>query len=189
MKEKLIQQIQNYIPACEQEETDKATLLSWLASGDDISVRDNLVGHLTASAWVVNPERTHVLMAYHKLYDSWAWLGGHADGCTDLVSVAVKEACEEAGLGADEVHPVSREVLSLEVLPVSGHVKKGKWVPSHLHYNVTYLLEASEEAVLKVNEEENTDVAWFALEDVQRASKEPWFVEHIYSKLIAKMNR
>ena len=44
-------------------------------------------------------------------------------------------------------------------------------------------------AVLKVNEEENTDVAWFALEDVQRASKEPWFVEHIYSKLIAKMNR
>ena len=185
----LMDDIIKYEPWDEKETAEKEMILDFLQNHQDAFLRTNLAGHMTVSAWVVNPEHTKVLMAYHRLYDSWAWLGGHADGCTDLVSVAVKEAREEAGLGADEVYPVSREVLSVEVLPVSGHVKKGKWVPSHLHYNVTYLLEASEEAMLKVNEEENTDVAWFALEDVQNASKEPWFVEHIYSKLIAKMNR
>ena len=185
----LMDDIIKYEPWDEKETAEKEMILEFLQNHQDAFHRTNLAGHMTVSAWVVNPEHTKVLMAYHKLYDSWAWLGGHADGCTDLVSVAVKEAREEAGLGADEVRPVCREVLSLEVLPVSGHVKKGKWVPSHLHYNVTYLLEASEEAVLKVNEEENTDVAWFALEDVQNASKEPWFVEHIYSKLIAKMKQ
>ena len=70
MKEKLITVVKNYIPVNEQEQTDKATLLRWLQSDADISIRDNLDGHLTASAWVVNPERTHVLMAYHKLYNS-----------------------------------------------------------------------------------------------------------------------
>ena len=95
MKEKLIQQIADYIPVNEQEETDKLTLLNLLQCDEDISVRESLLAHLTASAWVVNPERTKVLMAYHKLYDSWAWLGGHADGSWDLSSVAEKEAREE----------------------------------------------------------------------------------------------
>ncbi len=183
----LMDDIIKYEPWDEKEAAEKEMILDFLQNHSDAFHRTNLAGHMTVSSWVVNPQRTKVLMAYHKLYDSWAWLGGHADGCCDLVSVAVKEACEEAGLTAEEVRPVSREVLSLEVLPVSGHVKKGKWVPSHLHYNVTYLLEASEEAVLKVNEEENTDVAWFALEDVTKVSKEEWFVRHIYPKLIEKI--
>ena len=201
----LIDDIIKYEPWDEKEAAEKAMILDFLQSNPDALQRSSLAGHMTVSAWVVNPQRTKVLMAYHKLYDSWAWLGGHADGCSDLVSVAVKEACEEAGLapasscadgadgaesaGLDGVRPVSREVLSLEVLPVSGHVKKGKWVPSHLHYNVTYLLEAPEEAVLKANEEENTGVAWFAFDEALKASKEPWFVEHIYPKLIEKSER
>ena len=30
---------------------------------------------MTASAWVVNPGRTKVLMVYHNIYKSWSWLG------------------------------------------------------------------------------------------------------------------
>lgn len=183
----LIDDIIKYEPCDEKETAEKQMILEFLERNPDAFLRTSLEGHMTVSAWVVNPEHTKVILAYHKLYDSWAWLGGHADGCTDLVSVAVKEACEEAGLTADDVRPVSRDLLSLEVLPVSGHMKKGKWVPSHLHYNVTYLLEASEAAVLKVNEEENTGVSWFTFEEALKASKEPWFVEHIYSKLIRRM--
>ena len=62
-------------------------------------------------------------------------------------------------------------------------------MPSHLHYNVTYLLEAAEDAVLAVNEEENSGVAWFTFEEALKASKEPWFVEHIYPKLIRKVEQ
>ena len=184
MKEKLIQQIQQYIPANEQEETDKATLLRWLAAGDDISIRDNLVGHLTASAWVVNPERTHVLMAYHKLYDSWAWLGGHADGDWDLHRVAEKEAREESGIR--NLKSVSDEPISMEILTVNGHEKKGKYVPCHLHLNLTFLFEGDPQDSLRCKPDENTGVAWLNMDDLAEKCNEPWFVERVYSKLVCK---
>ena len=75
----------------------------------------------------------------------------------------------------------------MEVLPVSGHEKKGKYVPSHLHLNITYLAEADEEEVLLVNVDENKGVKWFAFEEALNVSKEPWFVERIYKKLIEKV--
>ena len=70
MKDKLYRQIFDYPPVNEQEETDRKILLAHLESGPDISIRENLMAHLTASAWVVTPDRNSVLMAYHKLYDS-----------------------------------------------------------------------------------------------------------------------
>ena len=187
MKEKLIEQIRNYVPVNEQEQTDRLSLLRWLESGEDISVRDNLIGHLTASAWVVTPDRTRVLMAFHKLYNSWAWLGGHADGSFDLAAVAEREAREESGL--QEVKLVSNDILSLEVLTVNGHEKKGKYVPSHLHLNCTYLLEADPDAPIRIKEDENSQVGWIDFVDIEGKSTEPWFVERICSKLSQKSSK
>ena len=184
MKEKLIQQIADYIPVNEQEETDKLTLLNLLQRDEDISVRESLLAHLTASAWVVNPERTKVLMAYHKLYDSWAWLGGHADGNFCLASVAEKEALEESGI--QRLKPVSENPISLEILTVDGHEKQGKYVPCHLHLNVTYLFEAEEDQNLSCKPDENTGVAWIPMDSLAEKCSEPWFVERIYSKLVKK---
>ena len=95
---KLEQQIQKFMPFNEQEEHDKAILLKWFESGSDILTRENEIAHLTASAWVVSPDKKSVLMAYHNIYHSWAWLGGHADGDADLHYVAQKEVMEESGL-------------------------------------------------------------------------------------------
>ena len=185
MKEKLIQKIQEYQPFNQQEILDKATILNLLAGNTDISRRENLIAHLTASAWVVNPERTKVLMAYHNLYNSWAWLGGHADGNFDLAAVAIKEAREEAGLS--DVHLVSDDILSLEVLTVNGHEKKGEYVPCHLHLNCTYLLEADPSAPIRCKEDENKAVGWFSLEGAIAASKEHWFQTRVYQKLNDKL--
>ena len=184
MKEKLIEQIQNYIPVNEQEETDKRILLNWLAGSEDISIRENLIGHLTASAWVVNPDRTHVLMAYHKIYDSWAWLGGHADGNWNLSQVAAKEAREESGI--EDLTLLSDRPVSLEILTVSGHEKRGKYVPCHLHLNLTYLFEADPAQSLQVNADENSGVAWLEMDKLGQFSSEAWFVERIYSKLVRR---
>ena len=187
MKDKLIRQIEDYIPYNEQEARDKATFLKLLQEDTDISRRDNLLAHLTASAWVVNPERTKVLMAYHNLYNSWAWLGGHADGNFDLAAVAEKEAREESGL--TDVKLVSGDILSLEILTVNGHEKKGTYVPSHLHLNVTYLLEADPDGPIRIKEDENSQVGWIDFVDIGGKSTEPWFVERIYSKLSKKSSR
>lgn len=181
----IIKKIQSYIPYNEQEEKDKDFILSCLQNMDHIFTRQNPIAHMTASGWIVNHDRTKVLMAYHKIYDSWAWLGGHADGEEDLLLVALKEAREESGI--KNVRPVSEKIYSLEVLTVDGHVKKGEYVSSHLHLNVTFLLEAEETELLVAKEDENSDVGWFSLEEALKTSTEPWFVENIYSKLNEKL--
>ena len=185
MSMKIVKDIEKYRPCNEQERHDQALILDFLNRNEDAFLRSNRLAHMTASAWIVNPARTKTLMVYHKLYDSWSWTGGHADGETDLLAVALKEAREETGIV--HVRPVSGEIFSLEVLTVDGHEKRGEYVSSHLHLNVTYLLEAEESDTLHICKEENSGVAWFTLEEALKASTEPWFVERIYKKLNGKL--
>lgn len=181
----LYDEIKEYEPFNEQEERDKALILHCLESEPKIFYRDSTAFHMTASAWVVNKERTKVLMAYHNIYNSWSWLGGHCDGEEDCLKVAIKEVMEESGV--TNVVPVSEKIFSIESLTVDGHIKKGKYVSSHLHLNVTYLLEADSKEELRIKEDENSNVGWFLLDDAVKASTEEWFKEHIYSKLNAKL--
>ena len=176
----LLEELEAYRPWNDQEERDRAELLRRLRSGEALYTRDNAAGHLTASAWVVSPDRTQVLMAYHNLYDSWSWLGGHADGDRDLLAVSMREVREESGLTA--VRPVSPHIYSLEILTVDGHEKRGQYVPSHIHMNVTYLLAAEDDA-LREKPDENSGVAWFTPEEALAASTEPWMVQRVYRKL------
>lgn len=180
----ILKELRAFCPWNEQEAADRGALLSLLESGQAPYGRED-PAHLTASAWVVSPDRRQVLLAYHKLYDSWAWLGGHADGDRDLLATALREVREESGLEA--VRPVSRDIYSLEILTVDGHEKRGRYVSSHLHLNLTYLLEADPAAPLRCKPDENAQVAWFGLEGAVSASSEPWFRKRIYSKLNAKL--
>lgn len=180
----LFHEIENYRPVNEQEERDKALMLQYIMYNTNYLVRENQIAHFTASMWTVNKERTKTLMAYHNIYDSWAWIGGHADGVEDLRSVALRELQEETGVSHASL--VSREIFSLEILTVDGHMKRGVYVPSHLHLNVTYLAEADENEALVVNEAENKAVKWWTFEEVMKVSTEPWMIEHVYKKLIGK---
>ena len=185
MKEKLIREIQNYIPSNAQEAADQALMLKLLAGEEDLSLRSSLQAHFTASAWVVSPDRKQVLMAYHNLYNSWAWLGGHADGNWDLVAVAEKEAGEESGITG--IRPLTEGIFSLEILGVDGHEKKGKYVPSHLHLNLTYLFEGDPKVPIRIKEDENSRVGWIRADEIGEKSTEPWFIERIYKKLTEKV--
>ena len=181
----LIRAIEAYVPWNDQEARDKEETLRRLKSGEALLDRSNTSAHMTASAWVVSPDRQKVLMAYHNLYDSWAWLGGHADGEEDMLAVALKEVREESGL--KNVRPLTEDIFSLEILAVTGHEKKGQFVSSHLHLNVTYLLEADPADPVRCKEDENKAMGWFTLDDAIAASKEPWFQERVYQKLNAKL--
>lgn len=181
----LFENIQAYQPFNEQEEKDKALILRCLKEEKNVFTRDNSLCHMTASAWVCNKTRDKVLMVFHNIYHSWSWLGGHADGEEDLLKVALKEVKEESGV--IDVHSLSKDIFSLEVLTVDGHEKRGAYVSSHLHLNVTYLLEADENDPLFGKADENSGVRWFTLEGAVLASSEPWFQKRIYSKLNAKL--
>ena len=184
---KLIKALQAYQPYNRQEEVDKQTLLQLMESGEEILSRNNPKYHLTASAWIVSQNRSLALMAYHNIYQSWSWLGGHADGEADLLSVALREACEESGL--KQVRALSDEIFSVEILAVEGHEKRGEYVPCHLHLNVTYLLEADPMEPLQSKTDENSGVKWFPLEEAVQASNEEWFRERIYRKLNDKLKK
>ena len=180
----LLENIENYIPVNEQEENDKKVMLDYMEHNPDYLTRENKVAHFTTSIWTVNRKRTKTLMVYHNIYDSWSWIGGHADGEEDLAMVALRELKEETGVESAAL--VNTDIFSLEILTVDGHMKKGKYVPGHLHFNVTFLAEADEEQALVVNEDENKGVKWFTFEDALKASSEPWMVERVYKKLINK---
>ena len=184
-RQELTAAIAAYVPYNEQEAADRSVILSFLEENENAFLRENEIAHMTASSWIVNAERTKVVMVYHRIYDSWSWTGGHADGEEDLLAVALRECREETGL--QNVRAVDEDIFSLEVLTVDGHEKRGEYVPSHLHLNVTYLLEADEREKLCVCEEENSGVRWFTLDEALAASTEPWFVERIYRKLNAKL--
>ena len=176
-----------YSPFNEQEAADKELILDFLQKNPDAFYRTNRIAHMTASAWVVNPAWDRVLMVYHNIYDSWSWTGGHADGEENLAAVALREVREETGVRSARL--LSEGIFSLESLTVDGHEKHGAYVPSHLHLNVTYLLEADDSDPLTVCEGENSGVRWFTLDGALEASTEPWFVQRIYGKLNEKLRK
>ena len=181
-------EVELYIPKDAREESEKREILMLMErEGDRLLLRECSYAHMTASSVIVNRERTKMLMAFHKIYQSWAWTGGHADGDRDLLAVAKREAMEETGV--TEIRAISEDIFSLEILTVDGHEKRGVYVPSHLHLNVTYLLEADEREALAIKPDENSGVKWFSLKEAVAASTEPWFQAHVYAKLNEKLTR
>lgn len=180
-------QIEQFVPYNEQEKNDKTEILKHFEQATNILTRENQTAHVTVSAWIVNEDRKKVLMAYHNIYDSWAWLGGHADGNADLKEVVRKEIQEESGLS--EFKFILEDIFSLEILPVFGHEKRGRYVSSHLHLNVTFLLEADSSLPIRIKEDENSEIGWIDVTDIPNKSSEQWFVERIYSKLCQKMTK
>lgn len=180
----LFETIQNYRPMNRQEENDKEQMLQFMLCNKNYLKRENQIAHFTASMWTVNKERTKTLMVHHNLYNSWSWIGGHADGMENLCAVARKELQEETGV--KNARLVSEEIFSLETLTVNGHVRKGVWVPGHLHFNLTYLAEAEESEELTAQEGEISAVQWWSFEEALKVPTEPWMIENVYKKLIER---
>ena len=181
--------IESFTTYNEQEEVEKRIMLKYMNTFDDVLTRQNECGHFTSSAFVLNKERTKILMIYHNIYKSWAWVGGHSDGDSDLLYVAMKEAKEETGIKS--VKPILNDIYSLEIITVNGHIKKGKYVGSHVHLNLTYLLEADEMEKIKIKEDENSGVKWVPIEEVldMTSENEKWVRDNVYAKIIEKMKK
>ena len=173
-----------FVPGCQQEEKDRQAMLGYCAVFDSpLLTRDNPFAHFTASGLILNPQRTKTLMIYHNIYRSWGWTGGHNDGDADFLAVALREAKEETGL--TQVRALSVQPLSLDVLPVWGHTKRGAYVAPHMHLSLAYVLLADEDQPLCSKPDENSGVRWIGLNALATECGEAQMLP-VYEKLVRR---
>ncbi|MBR3796355.1 MAG: NUDIX hydrolase [Clostridia bacterium] len=169
-----------------REAAEQRTMLTLIAQqGDALLHRSCALAHMTASAIIVNSGRTHTLMAFHRIYNSWAWTGGHADGERDFEAIARREAQEETGI--EGLRLLGNGPASIEILPVWAHKKRGLDVGSHLHLNVSYLFEADDTLPLRVAQDENSAVGWIEIDKLEESVSEPPMLP-IYRRLLERAN-
>lgn len=176
--------IDQYVPYNEQEKKDKEMILKYIDIFDDVLTRENEIVHFTCSGFVLNKKRDKVLMVYHNIYNSWSWVGGHADGESNFLEVAIREVKEETGV--KDVHIISPNIIALDVLPVISHIKRGKFVSSHIHVSVAYLLEVDESEILHIKADENSKVDWLPIETFLDSVKEE-HMKPIYQKIVERV--
>lgn len=180
-------EILEYQPINNQEINDKKIILDYIDHFyENILTRKNKVAHMTSSGLILNDSLDKILMIHHNIYNTWAWTGGHADGDNDMLKVALKEAKEETGVS--NVVPLTDKLASIDIIPVYGHIKRGKYVSSHLHLNTSYILIADEKEKLIINEEETSDVGWINISDLDKYSNEPYLID-IYNKIINRARK
>ena len=185
MNNKIIEMVSKYQPYNTQEVKDKELILNFLNQFEDVLTRNNIIGHFTTSCWIVNSSLTKVLCIYHKIYNSWGWVGGHNDGDEDFINVALKEAKEETGLN---IEVLDNEIFAIDILPVMNHFKKGEFISSHLHLNLTYLCIADENEKLVLNTDETEGVMWIDINRINDyVSVYDDKMKMIYSKLNEKL--
>lgn len=114
-------------------------------------------GHITASAFVLDPTHSNLLLIHHGKLLTWLQPGGHIDPGEEVLTAAVREVREETGIVGI---PLQDGIFDVDVhaIPPSGDR------PAHTHFDIRYLLEATN--VDLVDSEEVLGVRWVPLQQV-----------------------
>lgn len=175
--------LETFTPQGDQEISDFKIFCEF--AKDPRNLTRESIAHFTASAFIINESHDKALAIFHKIFQSWGWLGGHADGEADLLKVARKEAQEESGLKT--LRLLEPSPISIEAIPVFAHVHRTRgYVSSHLHLNVTFLFEANKKESLVKNEVETAGITWLSLSEfVERSTENE--MKPIYEKIISRI--
>lgn len=136
----------------------------------DCLLRTCRVGHITASAWILDADAERALLTHHRKLGRWLQLGGHVDGEEQVERAALREAVEESGMAAFEQVPwFDGELvpLDLDVHPIPARGDE----PAHDHWDVRFLLRAAPGQALVMSDESN-DLRWFRRSEVSAVTTE-----------------
>lgn len=146
-------------------ERDVQRVSEFLQREDNLFGRDSKVGHLTCSAWVVDPGRTLAVLVYHRRLNRWIQPGGHIEPFETPAEGALREAEEESGI-------LGLKLLDTKIFHISiMNFPEGKDGPGHLHFDLRYLIQAPKEASLYASEEVG-GVKWVSLNQLEQYSDE-----------------
>lgn len=140
----------------EHEAAMAAEMIRFVETEPNCAERTLAQGHLTGSAWIVDPSRTRTLLTHHRKLGKWLQLGGHADGDLDLLAVALREGREESGLAT--LRPVARELFDVD----RHWIPPRETEPGHWHYDLRFLVEADPSEPLVLSDESH-ELAWIEI--------------------------
>ncbi len=163
-REQLITELHSYSSPFQEEKVCVNSFLE-LLSHHRAFHRDHLPGHITASAWIVDEDKTHALLIHHAKLDKWLQPGGHADGDENVLQVATREVNEETGL--TNLTQLTNGIFDIDIHPIPAR----KDFPAHMHYDIRFAFIASRKAELKINDESH-DLKWINLEEVAAITKQ-----------------
>lgn len=163
-REFLIDNLKNYRSSFDEEMKFRDKFLE-LLQHEDAFQRHHLPGHITGSAWIVDPSKQSVLLTQHAKLNKWLQPGGHADGDEDIFNVALREAMEETGIKQFGILQPGIFDIDIHTIP------QRKEFPEHLHYDVRFLFEADKDEKLLITEESQA-LAWISLSDVPALTQE-----------------
>jgi len=152
-KFKLIQMLRDYKSDFQEESVFKKKMVAFINKYDDCFERSLEIGHITASAWILNKDQTKALLTHHTKLDRWLQLGGHCDGNFNVLEVAVKEAREESGIV--NIEPVSKDIFDIDI----HFIPENKKEKSHYHYDVRFLLQVTSNEKTNQNQE-SKELRW-----------------------------
>lgn len=149
----LLDLLNSYDPKDHQERAYRGQIIEFVQAHANCFDRGLWFGHITASAWLVDRHNTHALLMHHRKLDDWFQLGGHCDGHSDVVQVAIKEAQEESGI--QNIVPVHQEIFDIDVHTIPANSKEA----THIHYDVRFLLQVVSDEVVHKNAE-SKELRW-----------------------------
>ncbi len=158
--------IDAYQPRTRDEAAIKERFTAFVANHPDCLERSLLIGHITASAWVVNPVGSHIVMVHHRKLHRWLQPGGHADGCRDPETVARTEVREETGL--DHLVRIAEVPFDLDIHPIPEH----RGTPAHDHFDVRYAFRLQTDQPLVLSDESH-QVAWVPINELEQFDPDP----------------
>lgn len=161
----LIQLLKEYAQRYPNENETTDRYLDFVTSYPDCFERSQKAGHVTGSAWIVSSDGRETLLTHHKKLNRWLQPGGHADGQTDVASVAIREAMEESGLKHLQYQTSSIFDLDIHLIPARGDE------PAHYHYDARFVLIASGSRDFILSEESH-DLKWVPLESLEEFTTE-----------------
>ena len=143
----------------EPTEADSVAAVLALISADPHALSDAHYdpGHVTASAFVIDGSHTRLLLIHHGKLRIWLQPGGHVDPGEGVLAAAIREVEEETGIVAVPLRDGLFDV-DVHAIPANG----GR--PPHNHYDVRFLLEATNENF--ADSDEVLGVRWVSFDDV-----------------------
>ena len=133
-RQHLLQALESYTRVHPERSDTALRIASFVRSTPDCFRRNHPAGHITGSAWLLNPAKDAALLTLHHKLRLWLQPGGHVEPGESPLDAALREAAEESGIPG--VSPLLPGIIDVDIHSIPARPALGE--PAHLHYDIRY---------------------------------------------------